>query len=155
MFDYVTVTYYQFNQGKKNTDPQNTWVWKIVNFVILCLYIYIYIYIYTHTHTHTYIYIYIYIYQWLMQFCLCCSLNSYHCNKNFINSTLYFDVFSTVHHSTADCSLLSTGVVYSRLGERGYQLLCLCSCSSWGWACQGPKHVEDSNVTYMCYWIVH
>ena len=23
------------------------------------------------------------------------------------------------------------------------------SCSSWGWACQGPKHVEDSNVTYM------
>ena len=21
--------------------------------------------------------------------------------------------------------------------------------SSWGWACQGPKHVEDSNVTYM------
>ena len=28
-------------------------------------------------------------------------------------------------------------------------MLCLCSCSSWGWACQGPKHVEDSNVTYM------
>ena len=26
---------------------------------------------------------------------------------------------------------------------------CLCSCSSWGWACQGPKHVEDSSVTYM------
>ena len=44
---------------------------------------------------------------------------------------------------------LSTGVVYSRLEERGYQMLCLCSCSSWGWACQGPKHVEDSNVTYM------
>ena len=28
-------------------------------------------------------------------------------------------------------------------------MLCLCSCSSWGWACQGPKHVEDSSVTYM------
>ena len=28
-------------------------------------------------------------------------------------------------------------------------MLCLCSCSCWGWACQGPKHVEDSNVTYM------
>ena len=28
-------------------------------------------------------------------------------------------------------------------------MLCLCSCSSLGWACQGPKHVEDSNVTYM------
>ena len=28
-------------------------------------------------------------------------------------------------------------------------MLCLCSCSSWGWACQGPKHVEDSYVTYM------
>ena len=27
-------------------------------------------------------------------------------------------------------------------------MLCLCSCSSWRWACQGPKHVED-NVTYM------
>ena len=23
------------------------------------------------------------------------------------------------------------------------------SYSSWGWACQGPKYVEDSNVTYM------
>ena len=45
--------------------------------------------------------------------------------------------------------LLSTGVVYSRLGGRGYQMLCLCSCSSWGWACQGPKHVEDSSMTYM------
>ena len=44
--------------------------------------------------------------------------------------------------------LLSTGVVYSRLWERGNQTLCLCSCSSWGWACQGPKHVEDSSVTY-------
>ena len=61
----------------------------------------------------------------------------------------------TLHRLRADCSLLSTGVVYSRLGERGYHMLCLCSCSSWGWACQGPKHVEDSNVTYMCYWIVH
>ena len=28
-------------------------------------------------------------------------------------------------------------------------MLCLCSCSSWGWACQGPKHVVDSSVTYM------
>ena len=46
-------------------------------------------------------------------------------------------------------SPLSTGVVYSRLEERGYQMLCLCSCSSWGWSCQGPKYVEDSNVTYM------
>ena len=27
--------------------------------------------------------------------------------------------------------------------------MCLCSCSSWGCACQGPKHVEDSNVTYV------
>ena len=43
----------------------------------------------------------------------------------------------------------SGGVVYSRLEERGYQMLCLYSCSYWGWACQGPKHVEDSNVTYM------
>ena len=43
----------------------------------------------------------------------------------------------------------TTGVVYSRLEERGYQMLCLCSCSSWRWACQGPKHVEDSNVTHM------
>ena len=43
---------------------------------------------------------------------------------------------------------LSTGVVCSRLVERGYQMLCLCSCSSWRWACQGPIHVED-NVTYM------
>ena len=32
--------------------------------------------------------------------------------------------------NTADCSPLSTGVVYSRLEERGYQMLCLCSCSS-------------------------
>ena len=45
-------------------------------------------------------------------------------------------------------SPLSTGVVCSRLVERGYQMLCLCSCSSWRWAYQGPKHVED-NVTYM------
>ena len=28
-------------------------------------------------------------------------------------------------------------------------MLCLCSCSSLGWACQGPKHVEDGSVTYM------
>ena len=28
-------------------------------------------------------------------------------------------------------------------------MLCLCSCSSWGWACQGPKHVKDGSVTYM------
>ena len=28
-------------------------------------------------------------------------------------------------------------------------MLCLCSCSSWGWACQGPKHVENSSVTYV------
>ena len=28
-------------------------------------------------------------------------------------------------------------------------MLCSCSCSSRGWACQGPKHVEDSSVTYM------
>ena len=55
----------------------------------------------------------------------------------------------TLHRLTADCSPLSTGVVYSRLEERGYQMLCLCSCSSWGWTCQGPKYVEDSNVTYM------
>ena len=57
----------------------------------------------------------------------------------------------TLHWLRADSeqSLLSTGVVYSHLGERGYQILCLCSCSSWGWACQGPKHVEDSSVTYM------
>jgi len=33
--------------------------------------------------------------------------------------------------------------------ERGYQMLCLCICSSWGWACQGPKHIEDDSVTYM------
>ena len=52
----------------------------------------------------------------------------------------------TLHRLTAE---LSTGVEYSRLEERGYQMLCLCSCSSWGWACQGPKHVEDSSVTYM------
>ena len=45
-------------------------------------------------------------------------------------------------------SPLSTGVVCSCLVERGYQMLCLCSCSSWRWACQGPKHVED-NMTYM------
>ena len=44
---------------------------------------------------------------------------------------------------------VSTGVVYSRLEDRGYQMLCLCSCSSWGWTCQGPKHVEDGSVTYM------
>ena len=44
---------------------------------------------------------------------------------------------------------VDSSVVYSRLEERGYQMLCLCSCSSWGWACQGPKHVEDSRVTYM------
>ena len=28
-------------------------------------------------------------------------------------------------------------------------MLCLYSCSSRGWARQGPKHFEDSNVTYM------
>ena len=50
---------------------------------------------------------------------------------------------------TGYSSPLSTGVVYSRLEERGYHMLCLCICSSWGWACQGPKYVEDSNVTYM------
>ena len=61
----------------------------------------------------------------------------------------------TLHRLRADCRPLSTGVVYSRLGEPGYQMLCLCGCSSWGLACQGSKHVEDSNVTYMCYWIVH
>ena len=55
----------------------------------------------------------------------------------------------TLHRLRADCSPLSTGVVYSSLGELGYQMLCLCSCSSWGWARQGPKHVEDSNVTYV------
>ena len=47
------------------------------------------------------------------------------------------------------CTLHRLRVVYSRLWERGYQMLCLYICSSWGWACQGPKHVEDSNVTYM------
>ena len=46
-------------------------------------------------------------------------------------------------------SPLSPGVVYSRLWEQEYRMLCLCSCFSWGWACQGPKHVEDCNVTYM------
>ena len=55
----------------------------------------------------------------------------------------------TLHRLIADWSPLSTGVVYSRLEERGYQMLCLCSCSSWGWACQGPKHVEEINMTYM------
>ena len=54
-----------------------------------------------------------------------------------------------LYTTLVESSLLSTGVVYSRLWERGYQMLCLCSCSSWGWACQGPKHVEDSIVTYM------
>ena len=54
-----------------------------------------------------------------------------------------------LYTTLVESRLLSTGVVYSRLGERGYQILCLCSCSSWGWARQGPKHVEDSNVTYM------
>ena len=61
-------------------------------------------------------------------------------------------VYCRVCYHLAECRtlrLLSTGVVYIRLWERGYQMLCLCSCSSWGWACQGPKHVEDSSVTYM------
>ena len=40
-------------------------------------------------------------------------------------------------------------ICWLSLWKQGYQMLCLCSCSSWGWACQGPKHVEDSNVTYM------
>ena len=53
-----------------------------------------------------------------------------------------------MHTSIWTCPL-STGIVCSRQVERGYQMLCLCSCSSWRWACQGPKHVEDSNVTYM------
>ena len=43
---------------------------------------------------------------------------------------------------------LSTGIVCRRLVERGYQMLCLYNFSSWKWACQGPKHVED-NVPYM------
>ena len=46
------------------------------------------------------------------------------------------------------CTLHRLSVVCSRLVERVYQMLCLCSCSSWRWACQGPKHVED-NMTYV------
>jgi len=30
-----------------------------------------------------------------------------------------------------------------------YVTLLSSTCSSWGWACQGSKHVEDSSVTYM------
>ena len=65
-----------------------------------------------------------------------------------LNKNNFFFVFRS-KKQTLKKSPLSTGVVYSRLQERGYQMLCLCSCSSWGWACQGLKHVEDSNVTYM------
>ena len=49
----------------------------------------------------------------------------------------------------SSCTLHRLRADSSRLWERGYKMLGLCSCSSWGWACQGPKHVEDSNVTYM------
>ena len=34
-------------------------------------------------------------------------------------------------NNCTNISLLSTGVVYSRLWERGYQILCLCSCSEY------------------------
>ena len=57
----------------------------------------------------------------------------------FIRPSSSYTYFRTLH---------STGVVCSRLVERGYQMLCLCSGSSWRWACKGLKHVED-NVTYM------
>ena len=46
-------------------------------------------------------------------------------------------------------SALNRCSVQPLLWERGYQMLCLCSCSSWRWTCQGPKHVEDKNVTYI------
>ena len=61
----------------------------------------------------------------------------------------HVSVLDMLYTTPVESSLLSTGVVYSRVWERGYQMLCLCSCSSWGWACQGPKYVEDSSVTYM------
>ena len=53
-------------------------------------------------------------------------------------------LYTTPVESGLLCSPLSTGVVYSKDTR-----CCVCACSSWGWACQGPKHVEDSNVTYM------
>ena len=69
------------------------------------------------------------------------------------NAAIWYNKTCRARQITPTCanisSPLSTGVVYSRLGERGYQMLCLCICSSWGWARQGPKHVEDSDVTYM------
>jgi len=66
-----------------------------------------------------------------------------------INSIWYSRSHKRLYTTPVESGLLSTGVVDSRFGERRYQMLCLCSCSSWGWACQGPKHVEDNNVTYM------
>ena len=70
------------------------------------------------------------------------------------NINMYVTLSSTcfgpwhAHLQEEQRSPLSTGIVCSRLVERGYQMLCLYSCSSWRWACQGLKHVED-NVTYM------
>ena len=65
------------------------------------------------------------------------------------HSIWYLHSHKRLYTTPFESSLLSTGVMYSRLWERGYQMLCLCSCSSWGWARQGPKHVEDSSVTYL------
>jgi len=62
---------------------------------------------------------------------------------------MYINSHKRLYTTPVESRLLSTGVVYSRIWERGYQMLCLCSFSSWGWACQGPKHVEDSSVIYM------
>ena len=106
-------------------------------------------------------------------------------HSSFRTKKMFFDVFSTVHHSIGlflqptlmhnsitacmshyyplhvsgldmpilrrnNCTNTASGILalisgctLHRLWERGYQMLCLCSCSSWGWACQGPKHVED------------
>ena len=43
----------------------------------------------------------------------------------------------------------ASGILALLSGCKLHRLRADCSCSSWAWACQGPKRVEDSNVTYM------
>ena len=60
----------------------------------------------------------------------------------------------TLHRLRADCRTVYYGVVYSRLGERGYQMLCLCSFPP------EDGHVKAWNMSRIvmwhtcCYWII-
>jgi len=52
----------------------------------------------------------------------------------------------TASGTFALCKRVYCAAVYR---ERRYHMLCEYSFSSWRWACQCPKHVEDNSVTYI------